>query len=456
MRYGLILASVIFMIADAESVDGVLRFRGNAANTFYGKGPVPHNPVILWRYPEEEPMEGESSVHGEVKLWQGSGWTGQPVVVEREGDTWVIFGAYDYHVHFLDAETGKELRESFPTDDLIKASVAYDPDGYPLIYFGSRDNYFRILALDRPSPTEVWKLSAYAVKRAVWNNDWDCCPQIQNGYLFLGGENSNFLIIRLNRGYDGYGKVTVSPEIVLEFPAFDADLFEKLGDENVSIENSPALFDKTVYFANSGGMVYGIDYSSLHSGGGGFPLSLKFWMGDDVDASIVVDDEGMLYVCAELERDLPRAIDVGQIVKLNPKHPEAPRVWSINVPSTEEHDGGVWATPALHRGVLFVATNPGDLLAIDAADGRILWRKKLTPHLWSSPVVVDDTLIVCDAYGFIRAYDVRRPRIAPPQLWKIKIAGGGVIESTPAVWKGRIYVGAKDGYFYCIGDEEVE
>ena len=29
---------------------------------------------------------------------------------------------------------------------------------------------------------------------------------------------------------------------------------------------------------------------------------------------------------------------------------------------------------------------------------------------------------------------------------------GGCIESTPAVWKGRIYVGARGGRFYAIGD----
>jgi PQQ-like domain len=28
----------------------------------------------------------------------------------------------------------------------------------------------------------------------------------------------------------------------------------------------------------------------------------------------------------------------------------------------------------------------------------------------------------------------------------------GCIESTPAVWKGRIYVGARGGKFYAIGD----
>ncbi len=79
-------------------------------------------------------MCGSSSVGGVSSQWCGSGWTGQPVVWERpDGITEVIFGAYDKAVHFLDADTGEELRPSFLTGDIIKGSVTLDPDGFPLL-----------------------------------------------------------------------------------------------------------------------------------------------------------------------------------------------------------------------------------------------------------------------------------------------------------------------------------
>ncbi len=31
---------------------------------------------------------------------------------------------------------------------------------------------------------------------------------------------------------------------------------------------------------------------------------------------------------------------------------------------------------------------------------------------------------------------------------------GGSYESTPIVWQGRIYVGSRDGYLYCLGDPD--
>ena len=35
------------------------------------------------------------------------------------------------------------------TGDIVKGSPTIDPDGFPLVYFGSRDNHLRVVALDR-------------------------------------------------------------------------------------------------------------------------------------------------------------------------------------------------------------------------------------------------------------------------------------------------------------------
>lgn len=33
-------------------------------------------------------------------------------------------------------------------------------------------------------------------------------------------------------------------------------------------------------------------------------------------------------------------------------------------------------------------------------------------------------------------------------------AGGGSYESTPLVWEGRIFIGSRDGYLYCLGEKQ--
>ena len=38
----------------------------------------------------------------------------------------------------------------------------------------------------------------------------------------------------------------------------------------------------------------------------------------------------------------------------------------------------------------------------------------------------------------------------PPLLWSVTV--GGCIESTPAVWNGRIYIGTRAGRIHAVGD----
>ena len=431
----------------SDEVEGLLTFRGSPTRTYYGEGPVPESPQVLWQFPEAA-MCAESSVGGEAKVWCGSGWTGQPSVFERDGRTWVAFGAYDRNVHLVDGVSGERILPDFPTGDIIKGSVTIDPDGFPLLYTGSRDDEFHIVALDREEPTELWSLHADALAGHVWNNDWDGSAMVIDDYLFEGGENSYFHIVKLNRGYDAEGKVTVSPEVVFFTPGFDDQLFADIGDDEVSIENSVAISGNTVYFANSGGLVQGWDISGLKDGQDPTRV-FRFWTGDDTDASIVIDEEGMLYVGSEYERGTARSEEVGQMMKLDPSKPDDPLVWSV--PDHERLDGGVWATPALHEDIVIFASDDGEVMGIDRETGQVRWTKQLPGPTWQSPVVVDDVLIQGDCQGTLHGFDVSDTTIEPPELWSVTL--GGCIESTPAVWKGRIYVGTRAGLFYAIGDQ---
>ena len=217
----------------------------------------------------------------------------------------------------------------------------------------------------------------------------------------------------------------------------------------MSIENSVAIYEGVAYFANSGGRILGVDITGIDAGAA--PIVFDYWVGEDVDASIVIDADGALYVAAELEEFRTRAEELGQLIKLDPGAAD-PYVWGVAVPPRlAGDDGGLWATPALGDGVLYAATHPGELLAVDTATGEVLWRDEVGHHAWSSPVLVDDTLIAsvnCEEGGGLRAYDVTDPAVPEP-LWQIDLETG-CIESTPAVWKGGIYVASRDGFFYAF------
>ena len=427
------------------TTSGLLTFRGNPTRSYYGMGPVPESPQVQWRFGTGKELCSFSTVGTETTEWCGTGWTGQPTVFDYDQRRWVVFGSYAPAVHFLDAATGERIIADFGVGDLIKGSVTIDPDEFPLVYFGSRDSFFRIVSFDGASPRELWKLSADAVQPTLWNNDWDGPGVVVDDYLFVGGENSNLHIVKLNRGYDAAGMVTVAPELIFHAPGWDDELLRNLGDSNVSIETAITIVGDTLWFGNSGGLVQAWDIAGLKQGIEPTRV-LRFWTGDDVDASVVIDDEGFAYVGVELERGFSRAVELGQLIKLDPTKPDDPVVWSRNL--TVRVPDGIWATPALHNDVLYVPTSEGNLHAIDRRTGETRWQVKLAGPVWSSPVVVDDVLIQADCSGVIQAWDVADTSVAPTKLWTIGLPW--CIESTPAVWDGQIFVGHRRGELWAI------
>ena len=139
-------------------------------------------------------------------------------------------------------------------------------------------------------------------------------------------------------------------------------------------------------------------------------------------------------------------------MKLDPRNPTDPLVWSI--PATEigfEGAGGSWSTPALSGDYVYFMTAAGRVLEVDRRTGRIVWQLQVGAPSIGSPVVVDGTLLQGDCSGHLYAWDVSNPTVRPPLRWSLDL--GDCIESTPAVWQGWLYVGTREGFFYGIADD---
>jgi PQQ-like domain len=435
---------------------GLTTFRGNASRSYYGQGPLPKDPKVLWRYPSTGGLCSSSNNLGQTKVWCGTGWTGQPnVIVHKGGAVEVRIGAYDGHYHFLDGATGDPVHPELVTGDLAKGSATSDPDGYPLYYAGSRDNYFRVVALDRAKPTVLWKMNSHtSVPKRVWNDDWDGAALIVGDYMLVGGENSWFYVVKLNRRYDRNGLVQVNPKIKLRVPGWDQKQLRELGDNAVSIENSVAFRNGVAYFANSGGLVQGWDIRDILRGGTAYRRVFRFWNGDETDASIVIDRDGFLYAARHASfnvqsRPQKRSHQIGSLVKLDPRRPDKPVVWDVQIGGFYP-DGGILGTPALYKGTVYVMDTAGALVAVDQETGKIRWRKKVPGPTWTSAVPIDDQILVGDCNGYLHNFDISNPSRKPREIWRLKL--GGCIESTPAVWDGMIWVGTRDGGIYGIGD----
>ena len=205
-----------------------------------------------------------------------------------------------------------------------------------------------------------------------------------------------------------------------------------------------------MYFANSGGLVQGWDISGLKQGK--TPTRVfRFWTGDDTDASVVIDEDGFLYVGVGVRaRKASGRSEVGQIMKLDPRKPDNPLVWSVQ-------DHGAVAVRGLghagHRGrdMVYVAHQRRPVArASMPLTGKVQWQKKLP----GADLAVTGRRRRRAAAGATATACCTRttsdkPGIEPKELWKVTL--GGCIESTPAVWKGRIYVGTRAGRFFAIG-----
>jgi outer membrane protein assembly factor BamB len=377
------------------------------------------------------------------------GWTGQPLIVERKDRRWAIFGGYDGHIHFMDALSGQRILPDVETGDIIKGTPTYDPDGLPLVYTGSRDNYLRVIAIDRPGAAEVlYQLDSESLKPTLWNDDWDSSPLVFGDYLVEGSESSRFWVIKLNKHIDkATGLVQVDPKVVFSTPAWDDEALAQDGDVTASVESSVAVYKNTVYFGTSAGLVLGYDLTGVQDGA--TPRKVfRFFSGGDIDPSVVVDDQGFLYIAQEYDRPLARSREVGQLTKIDPKNTANPIVWKIDeAPGLK---GGFYGTPGIAGNVVYAATNSGRLLAVDRTTGALLWERHLPPPTWGSPVIVDDTLLIGDCQGDFHAFDVSNPTVVPPEKWSIHL--GGCIEATPAVWDGHIYIGTRAGHLFILGD----
>ena len=140
----------------------------------------------------------------------------------------------------------------------------------------------------------------------------------------------------------------------------------------------------------------------------------RYWTGDDTDASVVIDQQGMLYVASEYQRFNDQAKRSGQLMKLDPSNPTDPLVWGIAAREIGfEGAGGSWSTPALYGAYVYFTTAAGRVLEVDRETGDIVWEQKVGAPAIGSPVVVDGVLIQGDCKGDLYAWNVADPTETP-------------------------------------------
>ncbi len=116
---------------------------------------------------------------------------------------------------------------------------------------------------------------------------------------------------------------------------------------------------------------------------------------------------------------------------------------------TEDLGGSLASTPTLSSdGRLYVGTFNSEVLALDAASGKVYWRTPVSGWVYSAPVLENGILYFGDLNGTFYAMDAASGKIK----WQTQpdTSTNRAISGAPAVIGDAVYFGSKAGIVYSL------
>jgi outer membrane protein assembly factor BamB len=115
-------------------------------------------------------------------------------------------------------------------------------------------------------------------------------------------------------------------------------------------------------------------------------------------------------------------------------------IWRFAADEQVNTAGAYW------RGTVYIASNAGTLFAVDARTGRERWRARAGSgeFFYATPTVAYGRVFIGNTDGTMYVYGARTGRL----LWARPL--GSYVYGAAAVWRRRVFVGTYDGYFYSL------
>ena len=109
------------------------------------------------------------------------------------------------------------------------------------------------------------------------------------------------------------------------------------------------------------------------------------------------------------------------------------------------------ASPVCHKGLVYLGSGDGNMYALDAAGGGLVWRFQTGGVVHATPAVYGDTLYAGSFDGYLYALDARTGALA----WKFKSVGHrffplGEMQGAAVAGGGLVFVGSRDYNLYAV------
>ena len=413
--------------------------------------------------------------------WSGSGWTGQPLLVQwsestrrvmnlydeyKAKDGWVevIYATMDGNVYFLDLETGRPTRDKLSIGIPFKGAGSLDPRGWPVLYLGTGDTYAakakkgRAMAISLLDFSRLWEVGIAKDKFALRNwtaYDSAILVDAASDTALIPGENGILYSLSMHTVYDeAAGTLTMTPDPVVkqryEAPRVGPD---RAGKFYYGYESSAATWKQYAFLCGNDGYIRCIDLNTMEA----------VWvqdLGDDINATPALDETetGLyLYVGNTVDRTMKRQKGTASFYKLNALTGEILWRFEQAVTSTDNITGGVMSSAVLGKNELsglvfttFASTygdTKGELYAFDTTTGEVVWHKALDTYTWSSPLALytdagKGYLLLFDHKGKGYLLDGR----SGATLGNCKLSEN--IEASPCAFGDLIVIGTRDRHIY--------
>ncbi len=470
-------------------VKGVLTYRGNNFRSSSAFGLVTLTDKTMaqvW----ERPVGSLKSSQWAFS-WTGTGWTGQPVIVQWDWDVQQMMDLYpdkkakvglkecisatmDGNIYFYDLDDGKATRDPIHVGAPIKGSPAVDPRGWPILYVGQGDF--------QPPTSSIHEIGyrifnlidskmmyfQNGIDQRSYRHEWGACDSspIVDGKtdtLIYPNENGMIYTLKLNTVFDRTKKtLTVDPVSVAY--RYDSDAVTLQG-----VESSASIYGHYAYFNDNSGVVNCIDLDTM-TPVWSYPLP------DDSDVTPTLDlHNGKLSLYTGTEVDWQKDI-IGNylgnayVYRMDPLTGAV--AWKTSVPCWTKNaanvgddiNGGCLGSPVVGKKKMsdlvvfsFCMTNgiySGDsVVAFNKDTGAVVWTYKMSAYSWSSPIDIYDAdgnpyIVICDSGGQIHLLDgMTGAKLSVLQTKKnvgtADEQSAHNIESTPAIFGNQLVVGTR-------------
>ena len=466
---------------------GILTFRNNAfrQNAAIGTVKKPVSLYEIWRVET-------GSISGTDSEYCGTGWPGQPAIVQwavqirEESNIYdakkehtalkeVIIGCLDGGIRFLDLADGTQTRDMLRLGHPMSGTPSVHPSGFPYMSIGQSalirekaDDGIGLRQYNLYRQTEIQMIDGLdnglnRILNQEGSFETSALIDRSSDTMITAGSNGMLYLISLNSMLDWQqGFYQSQPTAVV--------LTCRYGDEeaaDTAIKSSPAMYDRYVFYADMGGILRCVDTDTL----------TPMWAadtGDSVMAAVALDQRSPetldLYTANMLNKRQQGKAQVRRFDALTGRE-----IWctEIGVEKTgPDSVAGCQASPVIGQNrladmVYFTVTGldsegcetinvpqgtKAALVALDKETGTIRWAEALDDESVSSPVAVYDDenngwIIQCAKNGKIILADGLTGDVVTG------LTVEGEIVSSPAVKSDTMVVGTTmegNSYIYAI------